>query len=103
MNDRNGAVTQAVFSIVFSGRILYKALSVEGDQDLSAGHVFEMAVGLTPIPFSTQNPGDLSAPPVPIVIDDVLDEPDLIGVNGPFSDGQRQHNQRIAKKILDAS
>ncbi|MBW1698068.1 MAG: hypothetical protein JRH18_19930, partial [Deltaproteobacteria bacterium] len=47
-----------------------------------------------------QDFGDLSATFAPVLIDDVLDEFDIIGVNSPISDGQGQHDQHITKKYV---
>ncbi len=39
----------------------------------------------------------LSAP-APVLVDRGLDRNDVLSADGPFSDGQRQHIQRITKK-----
>jgi len=97
LDDGNEA-RPPVFPALSCRRVFDEAPAMQRDEHLPAGHVFEVPVGLAPVPLAAQDPGDLSAAPAPVVIDDFLDERHLTDVDGPFSDGQRQHDQRITEK-----
>jgi hypothetical protein len=94
---RDASVTFVVVGAGKSGGKRDEALSLEGQKDLPAGHVFEAAVGLEPSPFAAQDPGDPCASLSPVVFDSCPDLGYDSRSNRSFSDGQRFHNHRIAE------
>jgi hypothetical protein len=51
--DGNGAVSFGIIAIGSAWGKLDEAHSLESKQDFSCGHVFEVSVGLVPLPFAT--------------------------------------------------
>lgn len=76
------------------------SLSLQGYHHLPAGHVLQSAIGLYPVPPLAENSGDGAAAAVPMIIDNSLNEWQIGVANGPFSDGDGQHDHRISKRIL---
>jgi hypothetical protein len=60
---------------------LNEAHPFQPQQKFSAGHVFEVSVGLVPVPVMTQLSGDEFSAPLPMVLDEGLDEGKVIGGN----------------------
>ena len=76
------------------------SLSLQGNHHLPAGHVLQSAIGLDPVPPLAKNSGNVGAAAVPMFIDNSLNEWQIGVTNGPFSDGDGQHDHRISKRIL---
>ena len=53
---------------------------------LSAGHVFHLAIWLEPVPPLAKNSGDVGAAKMPIFVDKVLDIEEILAGNGSISD-----------------
>jgi hypothetical protein len=51
--ERDGAVSPGIVAIGSAWGELDEAPSLESEQEFSAGHVFEVSVGLVPLPFVT--------------------------------------------------
>ena len=51
--DGNGAVSSGIVATCSAWWELDEAHSLESKKDFSCGHVFEVAVGLEPLPFAT--------------------------------------------------
>jgi hypothetical protein len=62
-------------------RIINQAFSVKGQKKLPAGHIFKAAAGLNPVPVFAQFPGNMSPAPVPVFIDQFLDNGQIFGGN----------------------
>ena len=75
------------------------SLSLQGNQHLPAGHVFQLAIGLSPVPPLAENSGDGAAAVVPMLINNALDYGQVGVMNGPITNGYGQHDHRISKSI----
>jgi hypothetical protein len=58
---------------------LKKLHPFQSQQDFPTGHVFEVSIGLVPVPVVAQFSGDEFSAPLPIVSDQGLDEGKVIG------------------------
>lgn len=63
-----------------------KAFSLQGEQNFSTGHILKAAIGLSPVPRLTEDPGDILSALVPMTVDRGLDRRDVLLGNGSFSD-----------------
>ena len=75
------------------------ALTFQGDQYLTAGHILQPAVGLDPVPPLAEYPGNPGAADMPMFIDDILDGRNIFFGNGAISDGYGQHDDCISERI----
>ena len=75
-----------------------KPLSLQGQKELSAGHIPQLTIGLHPIPLPTEHPRDLLSSPAPMGTDDGLDHGKIVFSNGSSANRERQHIKRIAKQ-----
>jgi len=62
------------------------SLPLQGDQYLPASHVFQLAIGLDPVPPLAKNSGNVGAAKMPILVDKVLDIEEILAGNGSISD-----------------
>ena len=72
---------------MFSRRIIDETLAVKRQQDFSAGHIFQAAIRLNPVPFLAKDFGDLSTAFVPVIINGSLNVFEIDWRDGSFSDG----------------
>ena len=98
-NRRNQPVSFFIPTVMLSRRQFEITGPLQSNQRLPAGHVFQSAIGLSPVPSLAENSGDGAAAVVPMLIDNGLDQWQIGVGNGPFSDGDRQHDHRISKRI----
>jgi len=99
-NRGNEAISLFIPTIMPTRRKFEMTGPLQGNQHLPAGHVFQSAIGLSPVPPLAENSGNGAAAQVPMLIDDGLDQWQIGVGNGPFSDGDGQHDHRISKRIL---
>jgi len=76
------------------------SLSLQGNHQPPAGHVLQSSIGLDPVPPLAKFSGNVGAAAVPMFIDNSLNEWQIGVANGPFSDGDGQHDHQISKRIL---
>ncbi len=98
-NDRDLTVALFIIGVVTPWWQRNKAFSLQGEENFSAGHVLEAAVGLLPVPLLTKNSGNMLPAPVPITVDSGLDRRNVFLGDGSFSDGKRQHFNCISERI----
>jgi hypothetical protein len=98
-NRRNEAISLFIPTVMLTVRQLEMPLSLQGNQDLPAGHVLQSTIGLSPVPPLAENSGDGAAAVVPMLINNVLDYGQVGVMNGPVSNGDGQHDHRISKRI----
>jgi hypothetical protein len=98
-NRRNEAISLFIPTVMLTARQLEMPLSLQGNQNLPAGHVFQSTIGLSPVPRLAENSGDGAAAVVPMLIYNVLDYGQVGVINGPVSNGDGQHDHRISKRI----
>ena len=72
-DGRNGAITFVIMGADKSRREREKAFSIQGQQELSAGHILEMAIWLSPAPFLAQDFGDMLSAFIPMPVNSGLD------------------------------
>jgi hypothetical protein len=72
---------------------------LQGEENLSTGHILKTAIGLSPVPLLTEDPGNMLSALVPMTVDGGLDRRDVLLGDGSFSDGKRQHFDCIAEEI----
>jgi len=70
-----------------SRREIDKTLTVEGQEDFTASHIFGTAIFLEPVPFFTEDLGDLSPAFIPMLTDSSPNELEVVLGDGSFSDG----------------
>ena len=63
-----------IIAVMDRGRIIKQTFSMEGQKDFSADHIFESTIGLSPVPFYTQDFRNLSSAFVPMLINNRLDK-----------------------------
>jgi hypothetical protein len=98
-NRRNEAISFFIPTVMLTARQFEMPLSFQGNQHLPAGHVFESAIGLSPVPSLAEHSGDGAAAVVPMLINNVLDDGQVDLANCPVSNGDGQHAYRISKRI----
>jgi len=98
-NRRNEAISFFIPTVMLTARQLEMPLSLQGNQHLPAGHVFQSAIGLSPVPPLAEHSGYGAAAVVPMLINNVLDDGQVGLANGPVSNGDGQHDHRISKRI----
>jgi hypothetical protein len=81
-----------------SGRKTDQAFSMKSEQEFATGHLAKRTVWLHPLPPLTQNLGDTGPSPLPVLINSVLDLGEVRRTDRFFSNGQRFHDNRIAKQ-----
>jgi hypothetical protein len=74
-------------SIVFSGRQIDKAFTMESYQNFTASHILETTVCLNPIPFLAEYFGDLSAGFIPMLVNSNLNQFKIGLGDGSFPGG----------------
>ena len=72
---------------MYSRRIIDKALTIKGEQNFSAGHIFQSAIRLSPVPFLAKDLGDLRATFIPMLVNSRLNGLKISLSDGSFSDG----------------
>lgn len=77
----NGSVALMVISIMHRRRKPNKTFSLEGQQELPAGHISQFTVGLQPVPALAEQSRDLLAPFAPVGTDHGLDLGQIIFSN----------------------
>ena len=75
-----------------------EAFSVKGEQNLSASHILELAIGLTPVPMPAKDLGDMLSALIPMGVNGGLNGFKRSLVNGSFADGDGQHVHCIAER-----
>ena len=70
----------------------------QGQQHFPAGHIFESAVGLSPIPFLAEDSGNGGTSLVPVFMDNGLNHRQIDICNGSVSDGNGQHGDCISER-----
>jgi len=95
--DGNGSVAFVIMGADKPWRQSDKAFSVKGEKNLPAGHVFELAVGLAPVPLPAEDFGDMLSALIPMGINRGLNGFNRSHVNGSSADGDGQHVHCIAK------
>ncbi len=95
----NGAVSYMVVGTSKRRRKSDKPSSLQGQKELSAGHVSQLTIGLHPIPLPTEHPRDLLSSPAPMGTNDGLDLGEILFRNGFSANRKRQHIKRIAKQF----
>jgi len=71
---------------MLSGREIDKTLTVEGQEDFTASHIFGKAVFLEPIPFYAEGFRDLSPAFIPVLTDSSPNKLEVVLGDGSFSD-----------------
>ncbi len=97
-NNGYGSVPQFVVAIVIARWQRNESLSFESEKNLPASHVLQSSIGLAPGPFLTKDFGNMSSALVPMPDDCGLNRRNIFFVNGPFSDGNGQHVNRISER-----
>ena len=96
--DGNGLVAFVIMGADKPWRQSDKAFSVKGEKNLPAGHVFELAVGLAPVPLPAEDLGDMLSALIPIGVNGGLNGIKRSLINCSFADGNGQHVHCIAKR-----
>ncbi len=96
-NDRCGSITFVIVGAVKSGRKGNEVLAFQGQQDFSTGHVLKPAIWLNPIPFFTEDFGDLSTTFIPMFLDNSLYQFKIGLGDGSLPDGNGQHSHYISE------
>lgn len=97
-NDRDGSITFLIIGAGESRGKGDKAFSLQGEQELSTGHILEATVWLTPIPLVAEDLGDVLTSYIPVPVNNSLNQIKIGFVNGFFSDGNGQHSHCISER-----
>ncbi len=94
----NGAVSLMVVGAIKGRRESDKPFSLQGQKELSAGHIPQLSIGLHPVPLPAEYPRDLLSALAPMGTDDGLDLGEILFSNGFSANRERQHIKRVAKQ-----
>lgn len=86
---------QQLFKMLMQ-RVIEQTFSMQGQQHFPAGHIFEAAAGLNPVPLFAQFPGNMSPASVPVFMDQGLNKGQVFGGN---FDAMIHSGQDFARKF----